>query len=119
MIERLIARPSPAPPVARLRDASNEEILGFLKRYEGSAIADRLRNDWLLLLGQRRDFRLGEELAKRLGWLMPPSSRPVQAADVARHIAGFFPGMSAAELQTAVERYRALLARQQREIASR
>jgi len=40
----------------RLRDASNEEILGFLKRYEGSAIADRLRNDWLLELGRRRDW---------------------------------------------------------------
>lgn len=40
----------------RLRDASNEEILAFLKRYEGSAIADRLRNDWLLELGRRRDW---------------------------------------------------------------
>jgi len=40
----------------RLRDASNEEVLDFLKRYEGSAIADRLRNDWLLELGRRRDW---------------------------------------------------------------
>lgn len=40
----------------RLRDASNDEILDFLKRYEGSAIADRLRNDWLLELGRRRDW---------------------------------------------------------------
>ena len=40
----------------RLRDASNEEILDFLKRYEGSAIADRLRNDWLLELGRKRDW---------------------------------------------------------------
>jgi soluble lytic murein transglycosylase len=40
----------------RLRDAANEEILGFLKRYEGSAIADRLRNDWLLELGRKRDW---------------------------------------------------------------
>jgi soluble lytic murein transglycosylase len=40
----------------RLRDASNEEILGFLKRWEGSAIADRLRNDWLLELGRKRDW---------------------------------------------------------------
>jgi soluble lytic murein transglycosylase len=40
----------------RLRDASNEEILDFLRRYEGSAIADRLRNDWLLELGRRRDW---------------------------------------------------------------
>jgi soluble lytic murein transglycosylase len=41
----------------RLRDATNEEVLGFLKRYEGSAIADRLRNDWLLELGRRRDWQ--------------------------------------------------------------
>jgi soluble lytic murein transglycosylase len=40
----------------RLSSASNEEILGFLKRYEGSAIADRLRNDWLLELGRKRDW---------------------------------------------------------------
>jgi soluble lytic murein transglycosylase len=41
----------------RLRDATNEEVLDFLKRYEGSAIADRLRNDWLLELGRRRDWQ--------------------------------------------------------------
>jgi soluble lytic murein transglycosylase len=40
----------------RLRDAGNEEILDFLKRYDGSAIADRLRNDWLLELGRKRDW---------------------------------------------------------------
>jgi len=40
----------------RLRDASNEEVLDFLKRYEGSAIADRMRNDWLLELGRKRDW---------------------------------------------------------------
>jgi soluble lytic murein transglycosylase len=40
----------------RLSSASNEEVLDFLKRYEGSAIADRLRNDWLLELGRRRDW---------------------------------------------------------------
>ncbi|CAH0213198.1 Soluble lytic murein transglycosylase [Massilia sp. Bi118] len=40
----------------RLKDATNEEVLDFLKRYEGSAIADRLRNDWLLELGRKRDW---------------------------------------------------------------
>lgn len=40
----------------RLRDAANEEIQDFLKRYDGSAIADRLRNDWLLELGRKRDW---------------------------------------------------------------
>jgi soluble lytic murein transglycosylase len=47
----------------RLRDASNDEVLDFLKRYQGSAIADRLRNDWLLELGRKRDwFNFDREL---------------------------------------------------------
>lgn len=37
-----------------------------------------------LLLGDRGEFRLGEEVAKRLGWLAPPAYRPVHARDVAR-----------------------------------
>ncbi|WMW81445.1 transglycosylase SLT domain-containing protein [Undibacterium cyanobacteriorum] len=41
---------------AKLRTASNAEFLQFLKKYEGSAIADRLRNDWLLILGNRGDW---------------------------------------------------------------
>ena len=32
------------------------EIRDFLGRYQGSAIADRLRNDWLLELGRTRDW---------------------------------------------------------------
>jgi uncharacterized protein YbjT (DUF2867 family) len=36
-----------------------------------------------LLLGERSEFRLGEELAKRLRWLIPGKWSPVQAADVA------------------------------------
>jgi len=47
----------------RLRDAPVTDILDFLKRYEGSAIADRLRNDWLLELGRQRDwFNFDREL---------------------------------------------------------
>jgi soluble lytic murein transglycosylase len=38
------------------RDATTYEIREFLKRYEGSAIADRLRNDWLLELGRKKDW---------------------------------------------------------------
>ncbi|NVD97065.1 lytic transglycosylase domain-containing protein [Massilia sp. BJB1822] len=45
----------------RLRDASEAEIREFLQRYQGSAIADRLRNDWLLELGRKRDWRLFDE----------------------------------------------------------
>ncbi|HWU99043.1 MAG TPA: transglycosylase SLT domain-containing protein [Oxalicibacterium sp.] len=40
----------------RIKDASAAEIQAFLTRYDGSAIADRLRNDWLLELGKRRDW---------------------------------------------------------------
>ena len=34
----------------RIKDASATEVQAFLTRYSGSAIADRLRNDWLLEL---------------------------------------------------------------------
>ncbi|MDO9359003.1 MAG: lytic transglycosylase domain-containing protein, partial [Polaromonas sp.] len=40
---------------ARLGEASTQEIQDFMTRYAGSYQEDRMRNDWLLLLGQRRD----------------------------------------------------------------
>lgn len=41
---------------ARLGEASAREVQDFMARYAGSYQEDRLRNDWLLLLGQRRDW---------------------------------------------------------------
>ncbi|MET0266513.1 MAG: transglycosylase SLT domain-containing protein [Duganella sp.] len=41
---------------SRLADASQAEIRGFMQRYQGQAIVDRLRNDWLLELGRKRDW---------------------------------------------------------------
>jgi soluble lytic murein transglycosylase len=41
---------------ARLNDATAPEVQAFFARYPGSYQEDRLRNDWLLLLGQRRDW---------------------------------------------------------------
>ena len=41
---------------ARLDEASAAEVQAFITRYAGSYQEDRLRNDWLLLLGQRRDW---------------------------------------------------------------
>ncbi len=41
---------------ARLDEASAQEVQDFMARYAGSYQEDRLRNDWLLLLGQRRDW---------------------------------------------------------------
>ncbi len=40
----------------RLETAAPEEISGFLKRFAGTYQEDRLRNDWLLLLGKNRDW---------------------------------------------------------------
>jgi len=45
----------------RLREATSMEIREFLGRYEGSAIADRLRNDWLLELGKARNWATFDE----------------------------------------------------------
>lgn len=41
---------------ARLDTASSQEVQDFFQRYAGTYQEDRLRNDWLLLLGQRRDW---------------------------------------------------------------
>jgi soluble lytic murein transglycosylase len=40
----------------RMRTVGPTEVHEFLKRYDGTAIADRLRNDWLLETGHRRDW---------------------------------------------------------------
>jgi soluble lytic murein transglycosylase len=45
----------------RIAGAPEQEIRDFLARYDGSAIADRLRNDWLLELGKARDWTLFDE----------------------------------------------------------
>ena len=41
---------------ARLGEASPQEVQDFMARHAGTYQEDRLRNDWLLLLGQRRDW---------------------------------------------------------------
>ena len=41
---------------ARLNEASPQDVQDFFSRYSGTYQEDRLRNDWLLLLGQRRDW---------------------------------------------------------------
>ena len=41
---------------SRLAEVTPQEVQDFLARYAGSYQEDRLRNDWLLLLGQRRDW---------------------------------------------------------------
>jgi soluble lytic murein transglycosylase len=46
---------------SRFRDASNDEVRAFLQRYAGHAISDRMRNDWLLELGRRREWATFDE----------------------------------------------------------
>ncbi|MEO7391105.1 MAG: transglycosylase SLT domain-containing protein [Ramlibacter sp.] len=41
---------------SRLDTASAQEVQDFFARYAGTYQEDRLRNDWLLMLGQRRDW---------------------------------------------------------------
>ncbi|MEO5669729.1 MAG: transglycosylase SLT domain-containing protein [Ramlibacter sp.] len=41
---------------SRLDTATPQEVQDFFARYPGTYQEDRLRNDWLLLLGQRRDW---------------------------------------------------------------
>ena len=65
---------------ARLDTAGNQEMQEFFQRYAGSYQEDRLRNDWLLLLGQRREwvafaqehpkFRMNDDREVRCyGWI--------------------------------------------------
>lgn len=45
----------------RIKDAPEAEIREYMLRYEGSAIADRLRNDWLIDLGRKHKWALFDE----------------------------------------------------------
>ena len=40
----------------RLGEATQSELSAFFARWGGTYVEDRLRNDWLLVLGQRRDW---------------------------------------------------------------
>lgn len=41
----------------RLASAQQDDVEAFYKRWSGTYVEDRLRNDWLLELGRRRDWR--------------------------------------------------------------
>jgi soluble lytic murein transglycosylase len=79
---------------ARIADASADEVLGFIARYKGSAIADRLRNDWLLELGKRGDwttfdqqyplFELGDDTQLKCYALTSQALKGVNVADQTR-----------------------------------
>ncbi len=40
----------------RAETMADDAVDQFLKKYSGTALADRLRNDWLLVLGKRKDW---------------------------------------------------------------
>jgi soluble lytic murein transglycosylase len=86
---------------ARLDTAQPQEMQDFFTRYAGTYQEDRLRNDWLLLLGQRRDwttfaaeypkFRMNDDREVRCYALMVthlqsgPAEPPTLAAEVRRN----------------------------------
>ena len=44
---------------------ADSQVVAFLNQYQGTALADRMRNDWLLVLGKRKDWaRFDAEYAK-------------------------------------------------------
>src|SRR5471032_1508946 len=45
----------------RIKQLSEVQFRDYLNRYQGSAIADRFRNDWLLELGRKRDLVVFDE----------------------------------------------------------
>nr|WP_251372057.1 lytic transglycosylase domain-containing protein [Polynucleobacter sp. UB-Siik-W21] len=45
--------------------SADTQVVAFLNQYQGTALADRMRNDWLLVLGKRKDWaRFDAEYAK-------------------------------------------------------
>jgi soluble lytic murein transglycosylase len=83
---------------ARLDDASATEVQAFLTRYAGTYQEDRLRNEWLLRLGKRRDwatflaehakFRMNDDLDVLCYGLLANSS--VNGAEIAAQVQGLW-----------------------------
>ncbi|MFO1194958.1 MAG: transglycosylase SLT domain-containing protein [Rhodoferax sp.] len=79
---------------ARLDEAPASEIQDALRRLAGTYQEDRLRNDWLLMLGQRRDwaafnaelpkFRMNDDRSVRCYALMAES--PAGSTDIAAQV---------------------------------
>jgi soluble lytic murein transglycosylase len=75
-------------------DAPDEPVLAFLQRYDGQAIADRMRNDYLVVLGARHDWRnfldqyprfaLNDDTQVKCYALEARASRGENVADAAR-----------------------------------
>jgi uncharacterized protein YbjT (DUF2867 family) len=74
---------------------ANRESRVFYNRVKGEVEHDLLALGYpsttivrpSLLLGARDEFRFGERVASKFGWLMPPSLKPIQAYTVAAALA--------------------------------
>lgn len=70
----------------RLMEVRTEEVEAFYLRWPGSYVEDRLRNDWLLELGHRRDF---ETFSRDLPRFKMNDDREVSCyAQLIDHLAG-------------------------------
>ena len=70
----------------RLPEALPEEVDAFLARHAGTYVEDRLRNDWLLELGRRKDFA---RIAEHYPRFRMNDDREVSCyAQLADHLAG-------------------------------
>ena len=84
----------------RLQEATAQEVDSFIASYPGTYQEDRLRNDWLLLLGQRRDwagfavehpqYRMGDDKEVRCYALLVESlqgaTKPARQAAIADEV---------------------------------
>jgi len=78
----------------RLGEARQEELDAFYARWPGTYVEDRLRNDWLLELGLRRDwanfrvefprFRMNDDREVNCYWLLTQHLDGQPVADAAR-----------------------------------
>lgn len=82
---------------ARLKEATPAEVDAFLQRWRGTYQEDRLRNDWLLLLGARREWA---EFARLLPQFRMQDDKEVRCYDLAiQTIEGNASKQTAAELK--------------------
>ncbi len=79
---------------ARLNEVQADEVEAFYARWSGSYVEDRLRNDWLLELGRRRDwpglardyprFRMNDDREVSCWWLFTEHLAGRDVRDAAR-----------------------------------
>jgi len=81
---------------SRLAEAQGDEIEAFYRRWQGSYVEDRLRNDWLLELGRRRAwtelardyprFRMNDNREVSCWWLLTEHQAGRDVSESARSL---------------------------------